>query len=47
MALTMVNGKVLYRDGEYTTLDPRLVLERAKKQAEALLDRAARAAAAK
>lgn len=47
VALTMVNGKVLYRDGEYTTLDPRLVLERAKKQAEALLDRAARAAAAK
>lgn len=39
VALTMVNGKVLYRDGEYTTLDPRLVLERAKKQAEALLDR--------
>ena len=47
VALTMVNGKVLYRDGEYITLDPRLVLERAKKQAEALLDRAARAAAAK
>ena len=46
VALTMVNGKVLYRDGEYTTLDPRLVLERAKKQAEALLDRAARAARA-
>lgn len=40
--LTMVNGKVLYRDGAFTTLDPKLVLERAKKEAEKLMERAAR-----
>ena len=44
VALTMVNGKVLYRNGVYTTLVPRLVLERARKQAESLLERAAWAA---
>ena len=38
--MTMVNGKVLYRDGEYTTLNPKLVLERAAKEAALLLERA-------
>ncbi len=45
--LTMVDGKVLYRDGAYTTLDPRLVCERGRKQAAELMERAARAAADK
>lgn len=44
VCLTMVNGKVLYRDGVFTTLDPRLVIERAKKEAALLLERAAKAA---
>lgn len=38
--LTMVGGKVLYRDGEYTTLDPKLVIARARKEAEQLIARA-------
>ena len=38
--LTMVNGKVLYRDGEYTTLDPKLVVARANKEAQLLVERA-------
>jgi len=40
VALTMVNGKVLYRNGEYTTLDPKLVVERARKEAALLMERA-------
>ena len=40
VCLTMVNGKVLYRDGEYTTLDAALVTARARKEAEALFERA-------
>lgn len=35
--LTMVHGKVLYRDGNFTTLDPKLVVERANKEAAKLL----------
>ena len=38
--LTMVGGKVLYRDGEYTTLDPKLVIARARREAEQLIARA-------
>ncbi|MBP3646322.1 MAG: amidohydrolase [Clostridia bacterium] len=38
--MTMVNGKVLYRDEEYTTLNAKLVLERAAKEAALLLERA-------
>ena len=30
VCMTMVHGKVLYQNGEYTTLDPKLVMERAK-----------------
>jgi len=41
--LTMVNGKVLYRDGEYLTLDTRLVMERARKEAAKLMETAAKA----
>lgn len=41
--LTMVNGKVLYRDGEYTTLNPKLVCERATREAAMLLERAEKA----
>jgi len=40
VCLTMVHGKVLYRDGEYTTLDAKLVKERACKEASMLLERA-------
>ena len=39
VTLTMVHGKVLYRDGEFTTLNPRLVVERARKEAALLLER--------
>ena len=39
VCLTMVNGRVLYREGRYTTLDPKLVMERARKQASYLLER--------
>ena len=38
--LTMVAGKVLYRDGKFTTLEPGQVLARAKKEAEMLFARA-------
>ncbi len=40
VCMTMVGGKVLYRDGEFTTLNQKLVLERAKKEAALLLERA-------
>jgi len=36
----MVNGKVLYRNGKFLTLDPKLVTDRAKKEAAQLLERA-------
>ena len=39
----MVNGRVLYRNGEYTTINPKLVIERARKEASLLLERAAAA----
>lgn len=39
VCLTMVHGKVLYRNGEYTTLNPSLVVERAKKEAALLFER--------
>lgn len=38
--LTMVDGKVLYQDGEYTTMQQKLVLARAKKEAELIFERA-------
>lgn len=38
--LTMVNGKVLYHNGRYTTLDAELVKARAAKEAALLLERA-------
>ena len=41
--LTMVHGKVLYRNGEFTTLNASLVLERARKEASLLLERAEKA----
>jgi len=40
VCMTMVHGKVLYQNGEYTTLDPKLVMERANKEAALLLARA-------
>ena len=40
VCMTMVNGKVLYHNGEYTTLNPKLVLERAAREASLLLERA-------
>ena len=47
VSLTMVAGKVLYQDGVYTTLDEKAVIARATREAEALLERAQRAKAAK
>ncbi|MEG2315785.1 MAG: amidohydrolase [Clostridia bacterium] len=43
VTLTMVDGKVLYQEGEFTTLNPKLVLARAKREAELLFERARRA----
>ncbi len=40
VCMTMVHGKVLYRNGEFTTLDAKLVVERARKEAALLLERA-------
>lgn len=40
VCMTMVNGKVLYHNGVYTTLDAKLVMERAHKEAALLLERA-------
>ena len=37
--LTMVGGKVLYRDGEYLTMDEKLVKERARRETEKLFER--------
>ena len=37
--LTMVDGKVLYRDGRFTTLDAELVKARARKEAEKMAER--------
>ena len=41
--LTMVHGKVLYHNGKFMTLDTELVLERARKEASQLLERAEKA----
>ena len=43
--LTMVDGEVLYQDGEYTTLQPQLVMARAKREAEIIYEKARKAAA--
>ncbi|MDD3334228.1 MAG: amidohydrolase [Eubacteriales bacterium] len=43
VTMTMVDGKVLYHNGIYTTLQPELVKSRAKKEAEALFKRAEKA----
>ena len=40
VCLTMVHGKVLYHNGEFKTLDSKLVVERARKEAALLLERA-------
>lgn len=40
VTLTMVNGKVLYHNGAYTTLDEKLVRSRAAKEAALLMERA-------
>ena len=39
VTMTMVDGKVLYQDGVFTTLEPALVLSRAQKECEALMER--------
>lgn len=41
--LTMVDGQVLYQDGRFLTLDAGLIVERAKREAAQLLERAQRA----
>ena len=46
VTMTMVNGRVLYRSGEYTTLNPENVRRRAAREAQALMERAERAAKA-
>lgn len=40
VCMTMVHGKVLYQNGAFTTLDTKLVIERARKEAGKLLERA-------
>lgn len=40
VTLTMVNGQVLYDHGAYPTLNAALVLQRARREAEALFERA-------
>lgn len=40
VVMTMVHGKVLYHNGEFTTMDAKLVVERARKEAALLLERA-------
>ena len=40
VTLTMVNGKVLYREGIFTTLDEKLVQRRAVNEAQKLFERA-------
>lgn len=40
VTLTMANGKVLYRDGIFTTLDEKLVQKRAVNEAQKLFERA-------
>lgn len=45
VVLTMVNGKVLYHDGVYPTMDAKRIQARARKEAEALFERAAKARA--
>lgn len=40
VTLTMVNGKVLYREGIFTTLDEKLVQKRAVNEAQKLFERA-------
>lgn len=46
VTMTMVNGRMLYRNGEYTTLNPENVRRRAAREAQALIERAERAAKA-
>jgi 5-methylthioadenosine/S-adenosylhomocysteine deaminase len=41
---TMVAGRVLYRDGAWSTLDPAAVLAEARSERQGLLRRAGRAA---
>ena len=43
VSMTMVHGKVLYRNGEFKTLNTNLVLERARKEAALLFERAEKA----
>lgn len=43
VTMTMVHGKVLYSNGQFTTLDVKLVMERARKEAALLLERAEKA----
>jgi len=40
VSLTMVDGKVLYEDGVYTTLDASLAMSRTKKEAERIFEQA-------
>lgn len=40
VSLTMVDGKVLYEDGLFTTLDPAAVMSRTRKEAENIFEKA-------
>lgn len=42
VTMTMVNGRVLYRDGEYLTLDSKAVTARARKETALLFEKAER-----
>ena len=40
VSLTMVDGKVLYEDGLFTTLDPAAVMSRTRREAETIFEKA-------
>jgi len=41
--MTMVDGKVLYHNGQFLTMDAKKVVETAHKEAHAMMTRAGRA----
>ena len=46
VTMTMVDGRVLYQEGHYFTLDPKAVTERARKEKEAIFEKARKSAEA-
>ena len=46
VTMTMVDGRVLYQEGRYFTLDPKAVTERARKEKETIFEKARKSAEA-